>query len=179
MCHVPVSTSSHLFCCAKSGFFSNIESIQYMNFKKKKPNHHLGWGKPLYYPLNHTSVDDQLVMRSLLSKRTAISDWFLDSCWYTQSVITNLLYSISHISIACNGRTTPINAVMPGVTSHFARTLDSIELIWLWSQSMDITLVPTLLVFSRKSLMHFTSLSNSIVSLLIIPSLPWAKASQL
>jgi hypothetical protein len=56
---------------------------------------------------------------TLLSKRTTISDGILDKYRSTRAAITNLLSSVSHISITCDGWTTPTNVSMLGVTAHW------------------------------------------------------------
>lgn len=58
----------------------------------------------------------------LLSEGNSISEGILGSFQSSFAAITNLLYSLSQISITCNGWTTPTNVVMPCVTAHWIST---------------------------------------------------------
>jgi hypothetical protein len=56
---------------------------------------------------------------TLLSKRTAVTDAILDSFRSARSKIINMLSSVTHISITCDGWTSPTNVSMLGVTAHW------------------------------------------------------------
>lgn len=56
---------------------------------------------------------------TLLSKRTAVTDGILECFRSTRASIVNLLASVPHISLTCDGWTSPTNVAMLGVTAHW------------------------------------------------------------